>query len=82
MQGNLTPNVLMPDQFDFFHSELKVNNSPYTPSDGAEMETTFLFEGNNYIYSLEMVGLRDSPGVAVAVVGTEDALSEEALPLK
>ena len=52
------------------------------PSDGVQMDSFSLSEGNKSIYGLEMMELSDSPDVAMALLATEDALLGEALSLK
>ena len=77
-RGILRIKVLNGDEFEFYQA----NN--LSACDGVKFVSSFSFEGNEYIYGLEDVGLSksESPGVCVAVVGTEDALPTEVLQLK
>ena len=67
-------------EFDSYQSQLQ--SSKFSVNDVLKLESYFSFKGNEYIYGLKEVGLCESPGVCIAVFGTEVALLEEALPLK
>ena len=75
-KGILRLKELMTEEFHIFQSKLKDNSGPYSPTSGVEMKTTFSFEGNDFIYGHESVGLSDSPGVAAAVCGHRECTTK------